>query len=529
MFAAEDCAIDAVDALIEATFVSLEGPAEVRLFRFSARACLDDAWAVANLGNLGCDDPYGGGGRRYVFGGGGAICALVGASAGSGWFAEAEPAPSDIDSHATSHVSVRAPPPLPDDDASARTSAVSRESSFRGSFRGSFRASSRGSLYRGGSSRGSMRSSMYQGKRLTMKRTSTILEPFIVQCGGEDELDAEHAKPSLEFATLLGEIARAEEMHVAAQINFIVRAAEKADDEAKFKKQCKELRGKRHVFDANGDAVLLASAPADARAAARRAPRAPGFVEDAAEDDNPVPRMTLAPGVTAVHGRTARAGPPVPPEPGRMSVGEYRGSDARARSAALGDHRDRHGNNVIVAYAGPKRSRPPSRAVVEDGARPRQRPSAPARPRPRPRRPPRAPLDLRFAASFVDDASELTIASTLNLVPGFVDTFARAPRTRADGGGGGGGGAGGDERDENLSLISRSDWGVASAPTAPTLGRLPKRRPRTKGRVVSSSLRRARRLRRGRPRASASSRSSRAPLPALAAPPAAFETRVVVH
>ena len=112
MFAAEDCALDAVDALIEATFVALEGPAEVRLFRFSARACLDDAWAVANLGNLGCDDPYGGGGRRYVFGGGGAICAVVGASAGSGWFAEAEPAPSEIDSHATSHVSVRAPPPL---------------------------------------------------------------------------------------------------------------------------------------------------------------------------------------------------------------------------------------------------------------------------------------------------------------------------------------------------------------------------------------------------------------------------------
>ena len=85
---------------------------------------------------------------------------------------------------------------------------------------------------------------------------------FIVQCGGEDELDAEHAKPSLEFATLLGEIARAEEMHVAAQINFIVRAAERADDEAKFRKQCKELRGKRHVFDANGDpdkAYLLAS------------------------------------------------------------------------------------------------------------------------------------------------------------------------------------------------------------------------------------------------------------------------------
>jgi hypothetical protein len=161
--------------------------------------------------------------------------AVVGASEGSGWFAEAEPSPSEIDSHATSHVSVRAPPPLPDDDASARTSAVSRESSFRGSFRGSFRASSRGSLYRGGSSRGSMRASMYQGKRLTMKRTSTILEPFIVQCGGEDELDAEHAKPSLEFATLLGEIARAEEMHVAAQINFIVRAAEKADDEAKFR------------------------------------------------------------------------------------------------------------------------------------------------------------------------------------------------------------------------------------------------------------------------------------------------------
>ena len=176
MFAAEDCAIDAVDALIEATFVSLEGPAEVRLFRFSARACLDDAWAVANLGNLGCDDPYGGGGRRYVFGGGGAICAVVGASAGSGWFAEAEPAPSEIDSHATSHVSVRAPPPPPDDDASARTSAASRESSFRGSFRGSFRSSSRGSLYRGGSSRGSMR------KRLTMKRTSTILEPFVVPC-----------------------------------------------------------------------------------------------------------------------------------------------------------------------------------------------------------------------------------------------------------------------------------------------------------------------------------------------------------
>jgi hypothetical protein len=78
MFAAEDCALDAVDALIEATFVALEGPAEVRLFRFSARACLDDAWAVANLGNLGCDDPYGGGGRRYVFGGGGAICAVQG-------------------------------------------------------------------------------------------------------------------------------------------------------------------------------------------------------------------------------------------------------------------------------------------------------------------------------------------------------------------------------------------------------------------------------------------------------------------
>jgi len=614
MFAAEDCALDAVDALIEATFVSLEGPAEVRLFRFSARACLDDAWAVANLGNLGCDDPYGGGGRRYVFGGGGAICAVVGASAGSGWFAEVEPAPSEIDSHATSHVSVRAPPPLPDDDASARTSAISREGSFRSSFRGSFRASSRGSLYRGGSSRGSMRASMYQGKRLTMKRTSTILEPFIVQCGGEDELDAEHAKPSLEFATLLGEIARAEEMHVAAQINFIVRAAERADDEAKFRKQCKELRGKRHVFDANGDAVLLvddgdgraaprgykvsgggraatpavaagrrASAPADARRR-RRAPRAPGFVEDAAEDDNPVPRMTLAPGVTAVHGRTARAGPPVAPEPGRMSVDEYRGSDARAsrsealeapapdghhlwddasawdgrsaaptprrrtrgdgdgggassparsaaspaRSAALGDHRDRHGNNVIVAYAGPKRSRPPSRAVVEDGAAPAPAPEAPPPSAPAPAPTAVPPLDLRFAASFVDDASELTIASTLNLVPGFVDMFAGA--RAADGGDGGGGERGGDDQDENLSLISRSDWGVASrVPTAPTLGRLPKRRPQTKGRVVSSARGRVRRLRQDDV-ASASSRSSRrAPLPALAAPPAAFETRVVVH
>ncbi|KAH8087766.1 hypothetical protein JL720_7087 [Aureococcus anophagefferens] len=360
----------------------------------------------------------------------------VGGPPGSGWFAEAEPAPSDIDSHATSHVSVRAPPPLPDDDASARTSAVSRESSFRGSFRGSFRASSRGSLYRGGSSRGSMRSSMYQGKRLTMKRTSTILEPFIVQCGGEDELDAEHAKPSLEFATLLGEIARAEGMHVAAQINFIVRAAEKADDEAKFKKQCKELRGKRHVFDANGDAVLL---PGRMSVDEYRGSDARGSRSEALEAPAPDGHH-LWDDASAWDGRSAA------PTPRRRARGDGDGGGASSpgrsaaspeRSAALGDHRDRHGNNVIVAYAGPKRSRPPSRAVRRADRR--------------------AALDLRFAASFVDDASELTIASTLNLVPGFVDMFAGA--RAVDGGDGGGGERGGDERDENLSLISRSDWG----------------------------------------------------------------------